>query len=201
MPRSADRYSETTGFYTALYATLTFVFLFLVMARSLSLEGFGYTSSRRFHDQVLFSLFFAPFGFFERTPGGRILGRLSKDILELEMVLPQTLNWLLFCVLRVISIQIVIAATAGYVALGTILTVAVFYYLIASYYRKSGREIQRLVALARGPVNSKFTEIVHGLVTLRAFGKETQFLSDFRVLHDQEVKAYQVGFSVSCWRG
>lgn len=139
---------------------------------------FGYASGLRLHENMTFAVLFAPYGWFERTPTGRIIARFSKDVSDIDMILPERAQFLLMCGLRVLSIQIVIAVTS-YFFLVLILAITVFYYYVTLYYRHSSRELQRLEAVTRAPAYSKFTELVTGLVTIRAFRKESVFLRSF----------------------
>ena len=46
---------------------------------------------------------------------------------------------------------------------------AVIFFLIGSYFRRSIREMKRIEAVSRSPIYSSFTEALNGVSTIRAF--------------------------------
>jgi hypothetical protein len=55
------------------------------------------------------------------------------------------------------------------------------YYRIQAVYIASSREMKRLDSLAFSPIFQHFSESLHGLTTLRAFGKQGMFMTMNRV--------------------
>lgn len=55
------------------------------------------------HKSILCGILRAPITYFDQTPSGRILSRFSKDIDVLDIALPESLKWLLYCSAEVIS--------------------------------------------------------------------------------------------------
>ncbi|CAM9123063.1 unnamed protein product [Ectocarpus sp. 4 AP-2014] len=52
---------------------------------------------------------------------------------------------------------------------------AMWYFLyLMSFYMKTSREAKRLEAVTRSPVYSQLSETLDGLVTIRAFGKQSE---------------------------
>ncbi len=50
--------------------------------------------------------------------------------------------------------------------------------LFSQYYVSSSRELKRLDSISRSPVYAHFSETLAGVTTIRAFGKESQFIAD-----------------------
>ena len=76
--------TRSTQFYLGVYVGITFVFLIGVAARF----GIGYLgslrASRRLYDKLLKRILGAKMRFFDSTPSGRIINRLSKDMSSID---------------------------------------------------------------------------------------------------------------------
>lgn len=81
--------------------------LFVVFA-SLMLYVGNVLAGKRLHAGILTNIMAAPMSFFDTTPLGRIINRFSKDIDVLDTVIPRTAESWLACLLRVLSVPIVI---------------------------------------------------------------------------------------------
>jgi ABC-type multidrug transport system fused ATPase/permease subunit len=67
-----------------------------------------------------------------------------------------------------------------------------FYRLLALGYLKTGRDLRRMESNSRSPIFSGFSELLEGIVTVRAFSAEQRFLND---LHDKIDVTTKVGTS------
>lgn len=54
------------------------------------------------HKALLYGMLHAPLAFFDQTPSGRILARFAKDIDVLDITLPESIKWLIYCAAEVI---------------------------------------------------------------------------------------------------
>lgn len=99
----------------------------------------------------------APMSYFETTPTGRVLNRLTYDVEVLDISLSQSMAVLLISsgwfVLGV-TIQLSILPYSAC----ALVPVIGLYWLILLYYRKSAVDLQRLDAVSRSPVQAKLTE-------------------------------------------
>ncbi|CAD7949643.1 unnamed protein product [Amoebophrya sp. A120] len=195
-----DSFSEQPlGFYLGIYGLIAFFYLCAQLLRSVWTAYFGYYSGRNLHRQMLYALFFAPYIFFEKTPSGRILTRVTKDINDIDMMLPDRVQFLLMCGLRCVSILIVISATS-YFFVAFLVVVAVLYYYLTLYYRFSSTNLQRLEAVTRGPVTSKLTELSQqGLVIVRSFRVHETFSEQYAKLLQENLVAFQTARLLELW--
>ena len=53
-----------------------------------------------------------------------------------------------------------------------------FYYILALGYLNTGRDLRRMESTTRSPIFSGFSELLEGIVTVRAFSAERRFLNN-----------------------
>ncbi|CAE6413166.1 unnamed protein product [Rhizoctonia solani] len=134
-------------------------------------------ASRLLYEKMLRSVMRSPSRFFDKTPSGRILNRFSKDIDTIDGGLQDFM-------IQVLSQLIVLS-----VAVGTIVYAVPFFILpafviayihlwFARGYINASRDLRRIESNTRSPIVSSFSELVVGIVTVRAFGSERSFLNN-----------------------
>ncbi|KAH7334355.1 hypothetical protein B0J17DRAFT_770708 [Rhizoctonia solani] len=134
-------------------------------------------ASRQLYERMLRSVMRSPSRFFDKTPSGRILNRFSKDIDTIDGGLQDFM-------IRVISQAIALS-----VAVSTIIYAVPFFIVpafviayihlwFARGYINASRDLRRIEANTRSPIVSSFSELVVGIVTVRAFGSEKSFLNN-----------------------
>ena len=95
--------------------------------------------------------------YFDTTPIGRILNRLTYDIETLDISLSQSMTVLLVSMgwfVTGVTLQISILPVVACV----LLPVIVLYMMLLYYYRKSAVDLQRLDAVSRSPVQTRLAE-------------------------------------------
>uniref|UniRef100_A0A7E4ZS56 ABC transmembrane type-1 domain-containing protein n=1 Tax=Panagrellus redivivus TaxID=6233 RepID=A0A7E4ZS56_PANRE len=81
----------------AIYGTLAITAM-IVITLSNGIVAIGsYRASKNLHDNLLMSLLRSPMAFFDRTPMGRILNRLSKDIEAIDTEIPTEISFAISC--------------------------------------------------------------------------------------------------------
>ena len=91
--------------------------------------------------------------FFDKTPRGRILNRLSTDMYCIDDSLPFILNILLANVFGLAGTLLVTCVSLPWFAL-SLGPLAFVYYWIQNYYRWTSRELKRLSSLSLSPIYS-----------------------------------------------
>ena len=89
----------------------------------------GIVASTVWHARLVARLLQAPLLFHQVTPLGRIINRLSVDLLDVDYVLPFTVRSMLNATLQLVAIVTVIGATTPMV-MATLPILAVVYYFI-----------------------------------------------------------------------
>ncbi|KAJ3847227.1 multidrug resistance-associated ABC transporter [Lentinula lateritia] len=184
--------------YIALYASFgagQALFSFLLTC---AFGLIGIRSSLNLFATVLKKVLQSPVSFFDTTPIGRILSRLSKDQDTLDTELPLTMMQFLTTVSSIVG-------TIGLVFyifpfLGIIFApMSILYWFLSLYYRRSSVEVKRLDSLARSNFYSSFSETLTGITTVRAYRIEGRQMDIAERGLDLENRAYYITVSLQWW--
>ncbi|QCE08894.1 ATP-binding cassette [Vigna unguiculata] len=173
---SQTRYS--VSFYLAILCLFCIINSFFTLVRAFSFAFGGLQAATKVHNKLLNKLMNAPVQFFDQTPGGRILNRLSSDLYTIDDSLPFILNILLANFVGLLGITIILC----YVQVFFLLLLLPFWYIYSRlqfFYRSTSREFRRLDSVSRSPIYSSFTETLDGSSTIRAFKSEDFFFTKF----------------------
>ncbi|KAL5813143.1 hypothetical protein ACOSQ3_028093 [Xanthoceras sorbifolium] len=171
--------------------------LFL-LCRSLSIVVLGLESSKSLFSQLLNSLFRAPMSFYDSTPLGRILSRVSSDLSIVDLDVPFSL------------IFAVGATTNCYTSLGVLavvtwqvlfVSVPVIYVAIRlqSYYFSTAKELMRINGTTKSLVANHLAESIAGAMTIRAFEEEERFFAKSLDLIDTNASPFFLSFAANEW--
>ncbi|KAG8379711.1 hypothetical protein BUALT_Bualt07G0117400 [Buddleja alternifolia] len=181
-----SKYSTT--FYLVVLCIFCLMNSSLTLVRAFSFAFGGLRAAVRVHDQLLGNLIDAPVSFFDQTPSGRILNRLSSDLYTIDDSLPFILNILLANFVGLLGITIILS----FVQVMFLLLLVPFWFMYSKlqktcnmikdlkcrfpnrkdfqfYYRSTSRELRRLDSVSRSPIYASFTETLDGSSTIRAF--------------------------------
>jgi ATP-binding cassette subfamily C (CFTR/MRP) protein 4 len=120
-----------------------------------------------FHNSMFKGVLYSSLRFYESNPVGRILNRFSKDQQVLDELLPVTFFDALQSLMMVLGSIVIIGIGNPWVLLILIIIIT------------TSRELKRLDSISRSPVYALFSSSLSGLMTIRAFKVEDDFLSLF----------------------
>eukprot|EP00172_Hildenbrandia_rubra_P002489 Plantae.Rhodophyta-Hildenbrandia_rubra.ctg3354.p1 GENE.Plantae.Rhodophyta-Hildenbrandia_rubra.ctg3354~~Plantae.Rhodophyta-Hildenbrandia_rubra.ctg3354.p1 ORF type:complete len:796 (-),score=88.03 Plantae.Rhodophyta-Hildenbrandia_rubra.ctg3354:912-3002(-) len=175
-------------FYTLCFVGFTIGFGVFALLQGSILTSRVMTASRRLHDQLVDRIMCATPAFFESNPTGRILNRFSKDVDDMDSLLPNSVQQLL----KVIFITLGALVTISWILpwfLISLVPIAAMFWVIQHRYVLSSRELKRLDALSKSPAYSLYTETLTGLLTVRAHSAEKDFRLRFQDKLDKNVQA------------
>ncbi|KAJ0794971.1 putative ABC-type xenobiotic transporter [Helianthus annuus] len=170
--------AHPTSFYLVILCIFCTANSFLTLVRAFSFAYGGLRAAIHVHNSLLKKLVDAPVSFFDQTPSGRILNRLSSDLYTIDDSLPFILNILLANFVGLLGIAIILS----FVQVMFLLLILPFWYVYSKvqfYYRSTSRELRRLDSVSRSPIYASFSETLDGSSTIRAFKSEDLFLSRF----------------------
>ncbi|KAM0944472.1 putative ABC-type xenobiotic transporter [Dioscorea sansibarensis] len=167
----------------------TAVFLF---SRSVFVVVLGLQSSKSLFSQLLNSLFRAPMSFFDSTPLGRILSRVSSDLSIVDLDVPFSLIFSISATLNVYS-------NLGVLAVVTPQILFVTLPVIYKYYLASAKELMRINGTTKSLVANHLAESLSGAMTIRAFKEEDRFFSKSLELIDKNASPFFLNFASTEW--
>ncbi|KAK4708862.1 hypothetical protein R3W88_029787 [Solanum pinnatisectum] len=140
------------------------------------------------------SLFFAPMSFFDSTPLGRMLSRVSSDLSIVDIELPFLIT--VGSIIISYFTYVILCFVAPEVVLAIVLMI---YVTILRYYNASAKELMRLNGTTKSLVANHLAESISGIMTIRAFGQESRFFFKNMEFIDKNARLIFHTFSVTEW--
>ena len=183
-------YSHSNAYWLGTWSVWIFASLFLLILRSLLFTAGNMNASANLHDRLFRRLLRAPTNtFYDVTPVGRIINRFSKDVDQVDLLLPDNLGQFTQNMMLILSI-IVLSATASWYFVFIFIPVFCIFWYIQHVYRQTSRELKRLDGTTRSPIFSTFGESLAGLSTIRAYAVQKQFQSYYNRKVDTNTKCF-----------
>lgn len=159
----------------AFFAIISFQAATLLFAQLLMLVVV-YCAGKTLFQQVMVRVSHATFRFFDVTPVGRLMNRLTSDIGVVDGNISEQFQVIAFqAIIWVSSILVIATATPVFLIFSLVLTVA--FVLIFLRFLPASQSLRRLEMVSLTPLLSNFGELLHGLTTVRAFRAEERFQS------------------------
>ncbi|KAK2954208.1 Multidrug resistance-associated protein [Blattamonas nauphoetae] len=158
----------------------TVIMIVVAVFRALMGLHAGRRGPHNIHAKLLHSILSAPTAFFDTTPLGRIVSRLTSDLALMDQFLYPFLVFTLIVVMNLVGqTAIVMIDTPIFGAVGG--TALVLFGVLLVVYIRAARELQRIELISRSPVVAHFSETLFGsgLSTIRAFQQEDEWKQRF----------------------
>ncbi|KAL7422108.1 hypothetical protein Q5752_002751 [Cryptotrichosporon argae] len=190
----------STGGYMGIYAALgVAVAIFTWLAAYIMILA-GIRASFTLFDGAWAHVLRSPVSWHDRTPTGRIISRLSKDIEMLDDRLSQFVNQLLTNALSVVGTFVLVIYSFAWLGLAFI-PLGILFYFSATYYRATSREVKRIDSILRSNIYNSFGEQLAGLAVIRAFGRQKDFEKRLQDSVNGEGRAYIITITIQRWLG
>ncbi|XP_008297174.1 multidrug resistance-associated protein 4-like [Stegastes partitus] len=194
--RSARELNLT--FYLGIYSGLTAAAVVFGYIRSLIIFNRLVRSGQTLHNSMFSTVLRTPVHFFDVNPVGRILNRFSKDISQMDSMLPITFVDFYQLILQNAGVVAVAAAVIPLVLIPVVVLLIIFLYL-RRFYLSTSRDIKRLESTTRSPVFSHLSSSLQGLWTIRAFRAEERLKKTFDAHQDLHSEAWFLFLMTSRW--
>ncbi|GAB2262731.1 hypothetical protein Droror1_Dr00003728 [Drosera rotundifolia] len=158
-----------------VYMALAFGSSWFVFVRALLVATFGLAAAQKLFVKMLRCIFRAPMSFFDSTPSGRILNRVSIDQSVVDLDIPFRLGGFASTTIQLLGI-VGVMMTVTWQVLLLVVPMAIACLWMQKYYMASSRELVRIVSIQKSPIIHLFGESIAGAATIRGFGQEKRFM-------------------------
>uniref|UniRef100_A0A914UWH6 ABC-type xenobiotic transporter n=1 Tax=Plectus sambesii TaxID=2011161 RepID=A0A914UWH6_9BILA len=172
-----DDDSDDTAFYLYVYGGLAFANTMFTLARAFLFAYGGIVAAKNLHQKLVKTLLKARVRWWDGTPAGRVVNRLSSDVYTADDSLPFQANICLASLFNLFGALVLTLYALPLFAPAAAIAV-VLYYFIQRYYRFTTCEVKRLTSVSLSPLYSHLTDTVAGLATIRAFRSSESHLTD-----------------------
>ncbi|KAK9944969.1 hypothetical protein M0R45_010504 [Rubus argutus] len=170
-----DQPKVTPMVLLVVYMALAFGSSWFIFIRAVLVATFGLAAAQKLFLKMLRSVFRAPMSFFDSTPAGRILNRVSIDQSVVDLDIPFRLGGFASTTIQLIGIVGVMTKVTWQVLL-LVIPMAIACLWMQKYYMASSRELVRIVSIQKSPIIHLFGESIAGAATIRGFGQEKRFM-------------------------
>ncbi|CAH9110235.1 unnamed protein product, partial [Cuscuta europaea] len=198
MAASVENSKVTTLKLIAVYLLIGVLSMIFLLIRSISTVTLGLQSSHSLFSQLINSLFRAPMSFYDSTPLGRILSRVSVDLSIVDLDVPFNLIFAIGATINFYSNLTVLAFVTWQVLF---VSVPMVYLAIQlqRYYFSSAKELMRINGTTKSFVANHLAESLAGSITIRAFEQEDRFFAKNLKLVDVNASPFFHNFAANEW--
>uniref|UniRef100_K3WUY0 ABC-type xenobiotic transporter n=1 Tax=Globisporangium ultimum (strain ATCC 200006 / CBS 805.95 / DAOM BR144) TaxID=431595 RepID=K3WUY0_GLOUD len=171
-----------------------------VFFRSFLFASGGLRAAKSLYEKLVTSVFHAPLCFFDETPVGRILNRLSGDAYSVDESLPFILNIFLKDFADVVGALVILFYGNKFVLL-LLVPLSIVYFFLQQSYRPTARHIRRLDSVTQSPILNMFTETLDGLYVIRAMKLESAYVRAYESCLNLSQRMSFLGANTGSWFG
>ncbi|XP_071719708.1 ABC transporter C family member 5 [Rutidosis leptorrhynchoides] len=182
----------------AVYMVLAFGSSWFIFVRAVLVATFGLAAAQKLFIKMLNNVFRAPMSFFDSTPAGRILNRVSVDQSVVDLDIPFRLGGFAATTIQLLGIVGVMTQVTWQVLL-LIIPMAIACLWMQKYYMASSRELVRIVSIQKSPIINLFGESIAGAATIRGFGQEKRFMKRNLYLLDSFARPFFCSIAAIEW--
>uniref|UniRef100_A0A0G4F3W1 Uncharacterized protein n=1 Tax=Chromera velia CCMP2878 TaxID=1169474 RepID=A0A0G4F3W1_9ALVE len=198
---SEDPEGKRLPLFLSVYCGIYGVNTVAVFLRSICFTIIAVRASRSLFRSLIGCLLRAPQAFYDTTPIGRLVARVSFDTEMVDVVLVTKMLPYIASLFWMVSGFAVIAYTLfpwGFLALVPAFGAYLFLFQTA---RKSIQQLQTFDSASRSPLQSHVGEALQGVVSVRAYGVEERFIKKCERLTDETSKFIFAFNSANRWLG
>ncbi|KAL4709193.1 hypothetical protein ACJJTC_008121 [Scirpophaga incertulas] len=179
----------TTGQFLAVYGSVVLALIALAQFRTIFFVATTMRASKFIHEKIFLNVISAVKRFFDTSPSGRILNRISKDLGAVDEMLPRSLLETFQMYLSMTSVLILNALALPWTLIPTFLLVTIFVFLL-KWYLKAAQAIKRLEGTTKSPVFSMINSTISGISTIRSSNSEYKLQKIFDDAQNLHTSAY-----------
>ncbi|XP_058749980.1 ABC transporter C family member 10-like [Vicia villosa] len=198
MASSVDDPQVSTLKLITIYLLIGITSTIFVTMRSLFAAALGFQSSKNLFRQLINSLFGASMSFYDTTPLGRILSRVSSDMSIVDLDIAFNFTSYVASTMNHYANILVLSSVAWQVLL---LCIPMAYATIRlqRHYYACAKELMRMNGTTKSSVANHVAETYAGAMTIRAFEEENRFVHKNLDLIDDNASASFHSFASNEW--
>lgn len=186
--------------YLAVYASFVVGATLLSFSKDLLFTHATAVAAKGMHDEMAKRVLRSPQVFFDQNTAGRILNRFSKDQALVDEILPYTAKQLLEAAFTGLGSLLIMAILIPWFLPALPPFIVMFLYFKRQYATVSC-ELKRLEAISRSPIYAYFAQTLQGIVSVRAYGIQSEARRQFMSLIDSNHRSYILFVHVARWMG
>ncbi|KAI4324976.1 hypothetical protein MLD38_030415 [Melastoma candidum] len=198
MAASVENPQVSTLKLITVYLLIAVISTLFLLSRSLSIVILGMRSSKSLFSQLLNSLFRAPMSFYDSTPLGRILSRVSSDLSIVDLDVPFSLMFALGATSNAYA-NLGVLAVVTWQVLFVSVPMVYFAIRLQRYYFSTAKELMRINGTTKSLVANHLAESVAGAMSIRAFEEEDRFFRKNLELIDRNASPFFHSFTANEW--
>ncbi|KAF9113374.1 hypothetical protein BGX27_001702 [Mortierella sp. AM989] len=173
-----DSAAPSLRLFLAVFTLLTTIYVFMYII--VIYVGFTMACIRAsliIHKNLINKIFRLPSSFFDTTPLGRIINRISGDIENIDDHLPWGFDTILMFTTSVAASMIIVTVTTPSFLVALPFFVAIV-LVIQRMYLYASRAIKRIFHVSKSPIYQHFNETLGGISTIRAMRLQDRFIAE-----------------------
>lgn len=195
-----NKHSVSPTRFVDVLLWITAVNCISVFFRSFLFAFGGLQAAKSIYSTLVSKVFGTSLSFFDSTPVGQILNRLSGDTYAVDESLPFILN-LFLRDLADITGALVILFYGNKLVLLLLIPLSAIYYRLQSDYRPTSRHVRRLDAVTQSPILTMFTETLEGLPVIRAMHLQQEYVFAYGSKLNRSQRTSFLGANTGAWFG
>lgn len=162
-------------YYLVVYFIISGLYLVGIAGRMGFMFYGSLHASKTMYSNLLKRILGAKMRFFDSTPSGRIMNRLSKDMQSIDTQTSEIIAIFWSCVLSCVAVLFVVVYTTP-AFMFALVWIIIMYWVVGTLYVTTNREIKRYDSTTRSPLFVSFAETLVGMGTIRAYGDSARFI-------------------------
>ncbi|KUI73702.1 ATP-dependent bile acid permease [Cytospora mali] len=157
-----------------------------------------YTAGKHLFEQVMRKVANATFRFYDVTPVGRLMNRLTSDIGTIDgQIVTQIRDVVWYLMFWVTSLSVIASTTPVFLVIAILMTT--IFVVIFMRFLPASQSLRRLEMVSLSPLMSNFGTLLEGLTTVRAFRAQPHFQEQIIVTTDAFQKMDHFYWSLQAW--
>jgi ABC-type multidrug transport system fused ATPase/permease subunit len=156
------------------------VALVLVLNFCRAIGWFKYSAriSVNMHDKMFSSLLRSPAKFFSDTAPGRVMNRFTKDLCQMDELLPPMFFETSIILLQMVGVFGIVIVSNWYIAIPAFIIIIVLWF-VRKFYVSTALDVKRIEGIFKSPVFTHASATFQGLTTIRSANAEKILIEQF----------------------